>query len=220
MKIKNKSTDGYTNYAVCNNKETLLYLGNQLSLVQHIWLSKCNAPNNPDMMVFDLDPSGDNFDDVKSAAKIIRKFIQNNSELVTYLKTSGSRGLHIVIPLDVKKGFEYVKNIADNIAEVLATKFPDLFTVETYKKDRGNKVYIDTARNAFGQTIVAPFSLRAIEGAPVSTPLDWDELSELDSAQKYGLKNIFRRLSRKKDPWADIYANKQSLNEIEKELNV
>ena len=124
--------------------------------------------------------------------------------------TTGSKGLHVVIPIQPKHDFDQIRTFAREKAQQLVDKYPDKLATQLAKEKRGNRVFLDYLRNAFGQTAVAPYSLRAIENAPVATPLDWSELSSLDNAQKYNLSNIFRRLAQKQDPWQNLYKKKNT----------
>ncbi|MDT0675417.1 non-homologous end-joining DNA ligase [Autumnicola musiva] len=199
-----KQDGGSTCYVLCNNKPTLIYLANQACITPHIWLSKKDEPDYPDRMIFDLDPSEDNFAEVKSAALIFKKFLTEKLNLPVFLMNTGSRGLHLAIPLRPQKNFDEVRGFAQEITIYLEKQHPEKFTTATRKNKRENKLYLDVARNGMGQTTVAPYSIRPIPGAPIATPIDWQELSTLDTAQKYNIKNIFRRMGRKEDPWKNI----------------
>ncbi|MDT0650964.1 non-homologous end-joining DNA ligase [Autumnicola edwardsiae] len=199
-----KQEGGTTNYVICNNASTLVYLANQACITPHIWLSKKDKPDYPDRMIFDLDPSRDDFSEVKTAAKRIRELLEEQLKLPVFLMTTGSRGLHMVVPLKPEENFDEVRDFAWEIAKYLEDKFPKDYTTATRKNKRENKLFLDVARNGLGQTTVAPYAVRPLQGAPIATPIDWDELNSLDSAQKYNLKNIFKRLARKEDPWSKI----------------
>ncbi|MDT0691488.1 non-homologous end-joining DNA ligase [Salegentibacter sp. F188] len=187
-----KQEGGTTNYVICNNTATLVYLANQACITPHIWLSKKDKPEYPDRMIFDLDPSRDDFSEVKTAAKRISSLLEKQLKLPVFLMTTGSKGLHIVVPLKPEENFDEVRDFAQEIAGYLEGQFPEDYTTAIRKNKRENKIFLDVARNGFGQTTVAPYAVRPIEGAPIATPIDWDELNSLDSAQKYNLKNIFR----------------------------
>ena len=124
--------------------------------------------------------------------------------------TTGSKGLYVVIPIQPKHDFDQIRTFVREKAQQLVNKYPDKLATQLAKEKRGNRVFLDYLRNAFGQTAVAPYSLRAIENTPVATPLDWSELSSLDNAQKYNLSNIFRRLAQKQDPWQNLYKKKNT----------
>lgn len=215
-----KKTDGVVHYILCNDPETLVYLANQLALVFHIWPTRIDKLNYPDRMIFDLDPSGTaTFSDVRFAASQCKQLL-NELQLTSYVMTTGSRGVHIVVPIARIHTFNAVRGCAHAIAQHLVDQHPDRLTLEMHKAKRGNKIFLDVMRNTYGHHSVAPYSVRALSGAPVATPISWDELLKKGvMPQSYTVKNIFRRLSRVQDPWADIDAHAQSLKSVMKELN-
>lgn len=215
VKVKNRD-GGVTEYVLCNNRETLIYLVNQSSIVIHTWLSKKKRLENPDRMIFDLDPAGDDFEIVKDAAKKLKRLLGDEMNLENYIMTTGSRGLHVVVPLSDYVSFEKSQEFSRFAAEIMVEREPDKFTTNVRKEKRKAKLYIDTARNAFGQTAIAPYSLRALKNAPIATPLEWGELDNpgLDP-QTYHIKNIFRRLGQKSDPWKKMGQDRVSLKSLE-----
>jgi len=202
-------TDGKQTLVIIDSKQSLQYLVNQATIVFHSWLSDATTINNPDKIVFDLDPSTDDLKDLRFGAKQLQKILQSHN-LTPYIMTTGSRGYHIVVPIIPHQTFETVHDFAKKIAAQLAANYPDRFTITPTKSKRNGKVFIDYLRNSYGQTSVAPYSVRALEGAPVATPIEWSELSKT-KPQKYTIKNIFRRLSIKGDAWKDFYKNAQHL---------
>lgn len=217
-KASKDKADGMVNYVVCNDAATLVYLANQVTITFHAWLSKIGKLDLPDRMIFDLDPSGKSFIPVKEAARLLRNVLENELRLKTFLMTTGSRGLHVVVPLDKKNNFDFVRAFAFDVAQLLFARHPNLLTVEVRKAKRGKKVFIDYLRNAFGQTGVAPYSVRARPGAPIATPIEWSELGKI-TPNKFTIKNIFKRLSRKADPWESIEKNACSLKVARKTLD-
>lgn len=212
--------DGKTNYVVCNNKATLVYLANQACITPHIWLSRKDKPDYPDRLIFDLDPSREDFSEVKSAARKIRKLLTDELGLPVYVMTSGSRGLHLVVPLKRTRNFDEVRSFAQKAARYLEKLYPEEMTTAARKDKRGNKLFLDVARNAFGQTAVTPYAVRPIEGAPVATPLEWEELGRSSlSAQTYNIKNIFRRLAVKEDPWKNMESSATDLSSASGKLD-
>ena len=199
-----KQDGGATNYVICNSKAALVYLANQACITPHIWLSKKDKINYPDRMIFDLDPSVDDFSKVKFVAKELKSLLSDELGLPVYLMTTGSKGLHIVVPIKRAKTFDEVRTFVQSISKYFEENFPDEVTTAARKNKRGNKLYMDVVRNAFGQTTVAPYGVRPIEAAPVATPIDWKELEQLSSSQHYTIKTIFQRLAQKADPWKDI----------------
>lgn len=185
---------------ICNNKATLLYLANQAVVTFHPWLSKKKKLDFPDRMIFDLDPSSKDFSIVIDGAKTLKKILES-LHLEPFLMTTGSRGLHVVVPLKPTAEFDEVRSFAKQIAQLMVKEEPSKYTIEQRKNKRGKKVFIDYLRNGYGQTAVAPYSVRTIEGAPIAAPISWKELTAQLHSQKYNIKNIFRR---KSCPWSSI----------------
>jgi len=215
-KIRKKEGSS-TAYVLCNNAPTLVYLANQAVLVYHPWLSRVPKLKYPDRLIFDLDPSTKGFAQIRWAAKVLKKQLEDLG-LTPFIMTTGSRGVHVVIPLKAKETFDEVKSFAYDVAQLLVNKYPKKFTIEMLKSKRGSKIFIDILRNEWAQTGVAPYSVRAKEKAPVATPIEWKELSTV-TPQKYTIKNIFKRLSRKKDPWTTINQYATTLKKAHKKLN-
>lgn len=210
-RVSVEKEDGVVTHVVCNNAATLVYLANQACITPHIWLSKTDKLHYPDRMVIDLDPSGDSTDTVREAALIIRDFLID-LKLTSFVMTSGSEGFHINVPLDRSDRFDAVRAFAQNLAGKLAEEAPKQFTTEQRKNKRQDRIFLDTLRNSYAHTSVAPYAVRAKPGAPVATPLEWEEVEHSDvDPQKYNLTNIFRRLGQKEDPWQDMMRHAQSL---------
>jgi bifunctional non-homologous end joining protein LigD len=196
---------GVTNYVVCDDAATLTYLADQACVTPHLWLSRVNKPRKPDMMIFDLDPSGEDFEMVRNAAFSLKELLEKLG-LKPFVKTTGSRGVHVVSPLAPKADFDEVRSFAEDVARYLALSDSNNLTVEQRKEKRKGRVFIDTLRNSYAQTAVAPYALRAKPGAPVATPVTWEELrGKKLGPQSYNLKNIFKRIASVKDPWAEIW---------------
>jgi bifunctional non-homologous end joining protein LigD len=214
-----KKEGGKVTHVICNNAATLVYLANQACIEPHLWLSTKDRPNNPDQLIIDLDPSGDDFDAVRFGARAVKVLFEELG-LRPLLKTTGSRGAHVLVPLDRSADFDTVRRFAQDVARLLAERHPDKLTIETRKAKRRGRLLLDTARNAYAQTAVAPYSVRAKPGAPVAAPLDWDELGDgnLD-AQRYNIKNIFQRLGKKSDPWKGLSRLGRSLNAARSRLD-
>ncbi|WP_405242108.1 non-homologous end-joining DNA ligase [Lentisalinibacter salinarum] len=195
---------GEVEHIVVRNAAGLVYLANQGTLTIHAWLSRRDRLHHPDRMVIDLDPPDDDFGPVRDAARLTADFLRELG-LTPYVMTTGSRGLHVVVPLDRSADFDAVRDFARRAADLLAERHPDTLTAEQRKDKRQGRLYLDVMRNAYGQTAVMPYSLRAKPGAPVATPLAWDELGAGDlTAQRYHIGNLFRRLGQIEDPWADM----------------
>lgn len=179
----------------------LVYLVDQGTIAFHGWLSRADKPDHPDRLVFDLDPHGDDFGVVIDCARRLRREVEDIG-LTAFVMTTGSRGLHVVAPLDRTLDFDTARQVAKRVARSVTEASPELFTVEQRKQARRGRLYIDVTRNAYGQTSILPYSLRAIEKAPVATPLDWKELGRKGlTPQRYNAGNVSRRLAQKTDPW-------------------
>jgi bifunctional non-homologous end joining protein LigD len=203
--------DGAVAHVVAEDAATLVYLANQACVTVHVGLSRIDRIDHPDRMVLDLDPSDDDFEKVRRAARDARALLEEVG-LVPFLQTTGSRGLHLWVPLDRAADFDQVREFAAKIAEVLAARRPEELTTEQRKAKRGDRVLLDVARNAYAQTAVAPYSVRARPAAPVATPLEWRELDDARlEPQRYTIKNLFRRLAQKGDPWAEIERHARGL---------
>lgn len=200
-----KLEGGFNHMVVCNNTATLVYLANQCCITPHLWLSRTDNLDRPDRMIFDLDPShGDDFQQVCRAALMLKKLIEN-AGLIPFVMTTGSRGLHVIIPLKRRAHFDQIRTFAHQIANQLIALDPSHLTTEIRKEKRQGRIFVDVGRNAYAQTAVAPYALRAKSGAPVATPLDWQELFDKKlTAQRYTIKNIFRRLTSHDDPWRNM----------------
>ncbi len=168
---------GIVVHPVCDDTATLVYLADQASLTLHRWLSRVGRINRPDRLVFDLDPSGDDFEPVREAARLLGELL-DELRLPSALMTTGSRGLHVVVPLDGHQGFDEVREFAKDVADALTEAHPDRLTTAARKKERGDRLYLDVQRNAYAQTAVAPYTVRAKPGAPVATPVTWAQLDD------------------------------------------
>ena len=209
-------------HPICDDAAALAYLAGQASITPHTWLSRADRLHHPDRLIVDLDPSGDDpiaeFEDVRSAAGLVRDLFEETG-LVPFLQTTGSRGLHVVAPLDRSADFEEVRAFAHGLAAVAAAQDPDRLTIEHRKAKRGGRVFLDVMRNAYAQTAVPPYGVRPRPGAPVATPLEWRELGDRRlGSQRYTVHNLFRRLARRDDPWADIDRHARSLRSATKRL--
>lgn len=219
-KTVSKQTDGVVNYVVIDKPATLIYLANQVC-TPHIWLSRADNLDKPDRMIFDLDPSSKTFSfaDVQQTAKEL-KTILDACGLPTFYMLTGSRGAHVVVPLKRVHTFEETREFTHDVAALLAHQFPKLMTIDIHKKKRGKRIFIDWLRNSFSATAVAPYAVRAHEGAPVAAPVTWKELiSSGMNSQKYTIKNIKKRIKKVGDIWQDMEKHAVSLKKARKILN-
>jgi bifunctional non-homologous end joining protein LigD len=201
---------GTVEHVVCNDAATLVYLADQAVLVPHRLLVDAAAPRQPVELIVDLDPAGDDPPTVRLAARILRDLLDDIG-VTGYVKSTGSKGLHVHVPLDGSDDFRDVRSFAKQLAQKLVEREPDRMTIEQRKADRKGRLFVDWLRNSYGQHAVAPYSLRALPGAPVAVPLDWDEATSGFEPRRYRLTNVFRRLARKRDPWDGINRRARSI---------
>ena len=197
---------GVVHHPVVDDEDGLVYLANQGCLTFHCWLAQADRLRQPDRLIVDLDPPDGPgaFGTVRSTALRLRKIFEQLG-LRAFVQTTGSRGLHVVAPLMPGPDHDEVLAFARALAEQLAASDPGRLTAEFRKAKRGSRVYLDVARNGYAQTVVAPYSVRARPGAPVATPLDWDEVRTTRlTPDRWTISNIFRRLGAKADPWREI----------------
>lgn len=198
-------------HAVAERPEALGWLANQNCITLHIWQSRRGRLHNPDRLVFDLDPSDSDFAVVRATARATARVLEDLG-LACYVQTTGSRGLHVVVPIRGDSGFDTARQFARDVAEVVVADDPGHRTLEARKDNRGDRVYLDIMRNAYAQTAVAPYSVRARDGAPVATPLQWDELDTRGlRADRFTIRDIPKRLAGQGDPWADISRHARAL---------
>jgi len=208
---------GTVTHAMVTDTPSLVYLANLNSITLHEWLSRADKVDKPDLMIIDLDPGpATTFPEIRKAARATRALLEE-LDLPAYVKTSGSKGLHLAVPLKRRETFDQVHETAAIIGEVLVSRFPDQLTTEFRKEKRKGRLFLDMHRSQYGQHVVAPYTVRALPGAPVSTPIDWDELGRIE-AQTFTLKNVPRRLEKNGDPWRDIKQHAVTLGRARKAL--
>lgn len=198
-------------HVLCNNQATLVYLANQAVITLHAWLSRAPRLKKPDRLIFDLDPADEDFSAVRQAAQNVVALMQELG-ISPHVMTTGSRGLHVMAPLQGDADFDEVRELAISMATTLAEEHPDELTTEQRKNKRRGRIYLDVMRNAYGQTAVAPYAVRTKPGAPVATPIDLTELDDSQlEPQRWHMGNILQRLGQKDDPWADIQRHATTL---------
>jgi bifunctional non-homologous end joining protein LigD len=203
---------GTVNHPVINDVRSLLWVVNQNTITPHVWTSR--APNlyQPDLCVFDLDPAEDEPVVLRKATLALRDLLEELG-LRCWVKTSGSKGFHIVVPLDAEAGFEEVATFAHGAGRVLVAREPDIFTQEFSKAERGGRILIDTGRNGYSATFAAVYAVRSKPGAPVSTPCTWDEIEAGEvGPQSFTLRNMAERIAAVGDLWGDLHETAQSLS--------
>jgi bifunctional non-homologous end joining protein LigD len=186
---------------------TLVWLANQNCVTPHVWTARCDRPDHPDRIVFDFDPADDgdgHFEAIREGALALGDLLRSRG-LEPYAMTSGSRGIHVVAPLRRGPDSDTVRTVAGELAEEIAAQLPDTLTTSWRKEGRGGRVLVDAARNTYAQTAVAPYAVRAKPGAPVATPLAWEELSDADlSPRRWTLRDVPARVQERGDPWEGI----------------
>jgi bifunctional non-homologous end joining protein LigD len=206
--------DGKVVHVMANKAETLVYLAGQNAVTLHYWPSRADRLDRPDRMVFDLDPPEGDFDAARSAALALGELLRELG-LEPFVMTTGSKGLHVVVPLQRRQEHPAVREFARGVAEAFIERDPELVTLEWYKDKRGGRILIDV-RATRGMSVVAPYSVRAKPEASVAAPIPWKELSDEElTARRYTVANV---LERKADPWAKIDDSARALGEPAKRL--
>lgn len=213
---------GSLTMAVCDDTATLVYLANQACITPHPWLSPADCLDCPDRLVFDLDPPGDasgGFENVRWGARQLGDLLTELG-LRPALMTTGSRGLHLLVPLDRRTDFDTARAFARRVADVLAARHSDRLTTEARKNKRRGRLYLDIQRNAYAQTSVAPYAVRARPHAPVATPLEWEELDDPQlGPRRWTLRTLPERLDKYGDPWKGLGRCRRSLARAQRNLD-
>jgi bifunctional non-homologous end joining protein LigD len=198
-------------HPLAQRREALVWSANQDCITPHMWLSRQPRLNTPDRLVFDLDPSDGEFAVVRATARTLADVL-GDLGLAAYVQTTGSRGLHVVSPLRGSADFDTARQFARDVADLVAGDDPAHRTLQMRKDKRGDRVYLDIMRNGYGQTAVAPYAVRARPGAPVASPLDWDELDSTGMRpDRFTLSDVPKRISERGDPWAHMRRHARSL---------
>jgi bifunctional non-homologous end joining protein LigD len=202
---------GVVHYPIITDTRSLLWVTNQNTITQHVWTSRVPSLWYPDLCVFDLDPSREDADALGAAAIGLRNLLEELS-LPSWVKTSGSKGFHIVIPLDGRTPMGTVAGFAHAVGTLFVKMAPDRLTQEFSKADRKERIYIDTGRNGYGATLAAAYTVRARPGAPVSAPCTWDEVERgAVHPATFTLRNMGDRIATVGDLWADLRRRGRSL---------
>jgi len=220
-KVYSESRNEYTNYLICRDIDSLLYMVNLGCIDIHPWSSRVTNLEKPDFAILDLDPLDVNFKTViRVAIEAGRLF--KELRIKAFCKTSGSKGIHIYIPLGAKYSFEQSLDFMKIIASILNKQLPNLTSLDRSPDKRHNKVYLDCYQNRIGQTVAAPYCLRPRKEAPVSTPLSWEELDENLTPEDFNITNIFKRLDKTGDLWEGVLGPgvdmKQSMYEMQNHI--
>ncbi len=216
-RVEVSKKDGVVHHPIVNDVRSLLWVANQNTITHHVWASRVPDLYYPDVCVFDLDPSKDDPPSVRAAAIGLRNLLDELG-LPSWIKTTGSKGFHIVVPLDGKSNMGDVAGFADRVGKLFVSHAPEHLTQEFNKVDRKGRIYVDTGRNGYSATFACAYTVRAKAGAPVSAPCTWDEVEHgtVDPAT-FTLRNMPARVKKVGDLWADMLRKRRSLKKpIEK----
>lgn len=209
---------GTVDHVVCNEAAAVVYLANQACLTFHTGLHRIDRLDRPDLLIMDLDPSTEDFSVVQRAALATRELLDEVG-LKAFVKTSGSRGLHVAVPLRRTSDFGQVRSFVRDMADELERRFPDELTTEHRKVNRGQRLYLDVARNGFGAHAAAPYTVRARPGAPVSMPIPWSEVEDPKlRPSRYTIKDALDVVAKRGDLWADMRSEAGSASAAAKRL--
>lgn len=210
--VEVRKETGTVRHAVVEEPAALVFLASQATLELHVSLSRISSIENPDRLIFDLDPpdGGIELGRLRTAVRLIRSLLDYLG-LPCFPMATGSSGYHVVVPLRPEHTFDETRTFARSAADQAASRNSALLTTEIRKEKRSGRIFVDCLRNAYGQTGIAAYSTRAKPGAPVATPIDWNELSRSKPAG-HSLQSIHRRLAQKSDPWLHIDRHRVSLD--------
>jgi bifunctional non-homologous end joining protein LigD len=203
---------GTVHHPIANDVRSLLWLANQNSITVHVWPSRAPKLYYPDVCVFDLDPSKDDENEVLCTAAVQLRDLLEELDLPSWIKTSGSKGFHIAVPLDGKSDFGSIARFSHAVGRLMVQRSPKYLTQEFSKVDRGGRILVDTGRNGYSATFAAAYSVRAKNGAPVSAPCTWKEVEKcIVGPRTFTLRNTIERTNKHGDLWADMLKSKRSL---------
>jgi bifunctional non-homologous end joining protein LigD len=205
--------DGAVNHPLATDARSLAWMANQNAVTLHVWPSRLPALFHPDLCLFDLDPASDDPEAARAATLQVRALLDELG-LRSWVKTTGSKGFHVAVPLDGSAGFDAVAAFAHHAGALLVKRDPARLTQEFLKADRGGRVLVDTGRNGWSATFAAPYTVRARPGAPVSAPCTWPEVERGEALPRsFTLRSMARRLAAVGDLWSDLLTSGQSLRE-------
>ena len=211
-RVKVSKKGGSLHHAVVTDLRSLLWVANQNTITHHVWTSRVPKLTYPDVCVFDLDPSKDDLTALRTAALELRALLEELG-LASWIKTTGSKGFHIVVPLDGRTPVSTAARFANAVGTLLVSRAPDRLTQEFSKDDRAGRIYVDTGRNGYSATFAAAYTVRAKRGAPVSAPCTWEEVERGDvQPRSFTLRNMSERVASVGDLWADLKRRGRSLS--------
>jgi bifunctional non-homologous end joining protein LigD len=219
QRVEAPKKDGTVHYPLVSDARSLLWLANQNCITPHVWPSRAPDLFQPDILVVDLDPSADEEPEVLRAAALGVRDLLHELGLPSWVKTSGSKGFHIVVPLDGQADFEEVGSFAHALGRALVQRDPRHLTQEFAKADRGGRIYVDTGRNGYSATVAAAYAVRARPGAPVSAPCTWAEIETgAVGPRTFALRTMADRAVAVGDLWSDMGGHEQSLRQAGRRL--
>ncbi len=210
---------GSVSHVVVDQAATLVYMANQACITPHVALSRADRLQNPDQLIFDLDPWED-FEEARHAALLLKPLLDELA-LPSFVKTTGGKGLHVTVPIDGRADFDEVHDFAGQVGAELVRRDPDRLTMEFRKANREGRLYVDLLRNRYAQTAAPPYAVRARPGATVATPLNWSEVEDRRlRPDRFTVRTIFDRLERVEDPWRGMARQARSLDRARRRLEV
>ena len=199
--------DGMVHHPLVTDAAGLLWLANMNCITPHVWTARAPDLMHPDLLVLDLDPSEEDDDALRAATLLVRDALAGLG-LTSRVKTTGSKGFHVVVPLDGSADYHDCARFAHRFGRALVERYPDTFTQEFYKAERGTRILLDTGRNEYHATYAAPYALRARKGAPVSAPCTWDEIEQgAVGPRSFALRGMSERIRAVGDLWLDLHAD-------------
>ena len=219
-RVEVPKANGTVVHAVASDADTLVYLVGQNTITPHVWLSRADRVWQPDRLVIDLDPPpGCEFAQIRRAARQAGELLRELG-FTPFAQVTGSKGIHVWTPLRRRARFDEVRELARDVGRVLAAQHPDTLTTEFRKAERGGRILVDTARNGYAQTAVPPYAVRPRPGAPVATPIEWEELSDSKlRPDRWTVKNVRKRLAQRGDPWADMNSYARGISRARRRID-
>jgi len=211
-RIEVPKKDGIVHHPLVTDTRSLLWVTNQNTITQHVWTSRAPKLYYPDVCVFDLDPANEDEPEVLRSAALALRDLLGELHLPCWVKTSGSKGFHIVVGLDGKSRMDDVAGFAHAVGTLLVKRDPDHLTQEFSKADRGGRILVDTGRNGYSATFAAAYTVRAKRGAPVSAPCTWEEIERGDVGPRtFTLRTMAERVAKAGDVWEEMPTRPESL---------
>ena len=211
QRVEVPKKDGVVHHPLVTDLESLLWITNQNTVTPHVWVSRAPDLMHPDVTVFDLDPSRDDQEMLRAACVGLRDLLDELG-LPCWIKTTGSKGFHIVLSLDGSANMGEAAGFAHGVGRLLVERYPKELTLEFHKKDRAGRILVDTGRNYYSATFAAAYAVRARAGAPVSAPCTWDEvITGAVGPSTFNVRNMPARVKKVGDVWADMRKKRRSL---------